>query len=115
MKIISWNTHSLNGSDKQDVLRNLIRDHKPIFLPIQGTKMPKEKLESTNLGKNHEIAGSSFEGALGRVSIVWNSCRFIGEVIFEGENIMLIKFINNREDDSWYVLNVYAPNYKRGR
>ena len=44
MKLISWNIRSLNGSHKREIIRNLIRDHRPDILLIQETKMKKEIL-----------------------------------------------------------------------
>ena len=52
MKLISWNVRGLNGSHKQEIIRNLIRDQIIDFLLIQETKMKKEAVSKLSFSSN---------------------------------------------------------------
>lgn len=69
MKVISWNIRGLNGLNKQDILRNLIRDQNPDIILVQETKMSKEKVEKLNMFKVGGVCGSSSNGASRGVAI----------------------------------------------
>ena len=73
MKIISWNLRDLNGSHKQEIIRNMIRDQRPDILMIQETKMKKESLGKISFSNNMSGEASNSEGASGGLLTLFNN------------------------------------------
>lgn len=115
MNIISWNIRGLNKPHKQDILKNMIRDNRPDIMVIQETKMLKDKVESLHLFKNGKILGNDSLGASGGLAVFWASRWIQGEIISQNSNFMNIRFNNSKDNFSWILTNVYAPNTKWGR
>ncbi|GLJ26431.1 hypothetical protein SUGI_0509920 [Cryptomeria japonica] len=88
MKVISWNIRGLNGLNKQDILRNPIRDQNLDIILVQKTKMSKEKVEKLNFFQNGGVCGSSSNGASGGVAIFWNKKTISREMIDVDGNIL---------------------------
>lgn len=114
MKIIPWNIHGLNSPHKLDVLKNLVRDHRPDIIIIQETKMSKEKVEKIKLFKYGEFCGGSSDGASGGISIFWNLKRVSGELITQDSYLAFIRFYHIGDGTSFLLTNVYAPNNRLG-
>ncbi|XP_059067365.1 uncharacterized protein LOC131858218 [Cryptomeria japonica] len=115
MKIISWNIRGLNSPHKQDVLRNLVREHKPDIVIIQETKMNKEKVEKIKLFKDGEVFSGISDGASGGIAIFWNLRRVSGEPVKQDINLDFIRFHHIGDGTSLLLTNIYAPNNRFGR
>ena len=115
MKIISWNIQGLNNPHKHDILRNMIRDNRPDILVIQETNMLKDKVENLSIFKGGKIIGSDSKGASGGMVVFWINKWIQGELIYQGKDIMNVHFVNSKDNFSWILTNVYAPNSKWGR
>lgn len=96
--MISLNIRGINGPHKQDILRNIVRDHKLDVVLIQETKMNKEKVEKNNSFSFGGVVGSSFEGASRGVAIFWNKKVIEGEVVQAEGNLVRIRFKHIRDD-----------------
>lgn len=68
MNIMSWNMQGLNSSHKQEILCNLIKDHKPNIILVQESKIPKERVEKLKLFTNCGVHGNSSEDAFGGIT-----------------------------------------------
>lgn len=93
MKVISWNIHGLNGTHKQEVIRNMIRDHRPKIMVIQETKMKKINAESIRFSKILVGVATNFEGPFWGLLTLYHSKFFGIQVIYEEGNILFTHFI----------------------
>lgn len=102
---------------KQELLKNLVWDHKPYILLIQEMKMQIDNLESLKnlFFKDYGLHGVSSEGASGGISNFWNARLIKGFLIVEGFNHVETKFFLIRDSYAWVISNVYSPNLKRAR
>ena len=115
MKIISWNIRGLNNPHKHDILKNMIRDNRPDIFLIQETKMLKDKVEHLSIFKEGNIFWSDSDGASGGLAVFWINKWIQGELIYQSRNMMNVRFVNSKDNFSWVLTNVYAPNTKWGR
>lgn len=115
MKVISWNIRGLNGLNKQDILRNLIRDQNLVIILVQETKMSKEKVEKFKFFKNGGACGSSSNGASGGVAIFWNKSTTSRDMIDVDGNILSLKAKSIFDGKEFVITNIYAPNSKSAR
>lgn len=115
MNIISWNIRGLNGAHKQEIIRNLIRDQRPNILMIQETKMKKDFLEKIKFINMMSGETSDAEGASGGLLTLFNTKHFRIEAIFNEGNVLLCHVHHIHSKENWFLLNLYAPNNKRGR
>ena len=115
MKLISWNIRGLNGSHKQEIIRNLIRDQRPNILLIQETKMKKEILGKIKFSNTMSEEALDSEGASGGLLTLYNTKKFKIHTMHNDDNIFFRKVIHIFSNESWFLLNIYAPNKKRER
>ena len=92
MKLISWNVRGLNGAHKQEIVKNLIRDQRPIFLLIQETKMKKEMVGKLSLSNNMYGEATNSEGTIGGVLTLYNKKAYQLSTIF---NTLLCRVFHN--------------------
>ena len=90
----------------------MIRDNRPDIFVIQETKMLKDKVECLLIFKGGRIIGNDSEGAPGGMAIFWINRWIQGELISQNRNMMNVRFFNSKDDFSWVLTNVYAPNFK---
>ena len=114
MKILSWNIRGLNGSHKQEVVRNMIRDQRPDVFLIQETKMKKENIEKVSFGKDMKNMAIDSDGALGGLLSIWKES-LEANIIFNEGNIFLMNFFNPKDHVRLFLLNLYAPNTRNSR
>lgn len=93
----------------------MIRDNRSNILVIQETKMLKDKVESLPLFKSGKIIGNNSMGVSGELPIFWSIRWIQGENISQNSNFMNIRFRNSKDNFSWILTNVYAPNSEWGR
>lgn len=105
----------LNAPHKQDIHRNLVRDHNPNIIFVQETKMGKEKVEKIRIFKNNGVVGFSSEVASRWVSIFCNQNHVQGSVIMENMNYLSVNFVHIKMDFEWVTTTLYAPNSKASR
>ena len=115
MKVISWNIRGLNGDHKQELVRNMIRDQRPNFLMIQETKMKKDLVKRISFSKKFCCEASDSDGASGGVLTLYNSRAFKLTTLFKSSNAILCEVHHIQSNDSWLILNLYAPNTKKER
>ena len=68
-----------------------------------------------SFNKNMSNEATDLEGAIGRVLILYNKKAFQISTIHNEGNSLLCKVSHAQSGDSWFILNVYAPNVKRER
>ena len=115
MKIISWNTRGLNGAHKEELVRNMIRDQRPNFLLIQETKMKRYLVSKLSFSKFMNIDAIDSEGVSRGVLMLYNKRVYKMSPIYNANNALLCKVAHIHSDDTWFILNLYAPNSKRER
>ena len=92
--------YGLDGLHKQDVLKNLIRDHKPNIILILETKMYKEKVEKIKVFKNCGV----LEGNSGNLNHIH------GDLVLRDDYMAFARFQHIK--DGWLLTNIYAPKTK---
>lgn len=93
----------------------MVRDNRPDIVLIQETKMSKEKVENIKFFKDNYIIEGSSEGSLGGIATFWNGNSIEGEVISQDNNMTSIRFHHLKDNTSWVLTNIYAPNTKNER
>lgn len=93
----------------------MVRDCKLDILLIQETKMARSKVEKFHPFKNGNSIGSDSDGTSGGVVIFWNNFSVSCMVLLVEKNIILVKVKHLKEDFSWNLMNIYAPNTKNGK
>ena len=110
MKIISWNIRGLNGAHKHEIIRNMIRDQRPNILMIQETKTKKESLGKVKFSNIMSGEASDSEGASRGLLTLFNNKHFRVESKFSDGNILFYRVYHIQSNESWFLLNLYAPN-----
>ena len=82
---------------------------------IQETKMKKDSLGKIKFNSTMSGEASDSDGASGGVLTIFNTKIFRVELVFNEGNILLCKVFHYHSNDSWFLLNIYAPNNKRDR
>ncbi len=77
--------------------------------------MLKEKVEGLSIFKGGKIVGSDFDGASRGLAVFWNNKWIQGDLIYHSRNMMNVRLVNTKDNFSWVLTNVYAPNTKWGR
>ena len=49
------------------------------------------------------------------MAFFWNNKWIQGELLYQSINMMNVHFVNTKDNFSWVLTNVYAPNSKWGR
>lgn len=91
----------------------MIRDQRLDFLFLQETKMQKENLEQITLSKSMRGVAASLEGASRGLLILYKTKAYEVKPICKKENVLLCVVENQVTNDTWFVLNIYAPNSRR--
>lgn len=115
MNIICWNIRGLKGAHKKEIVRNIIRDQRPEFLLIQETKMRKDVVGKLSFNKYMSSKATDLEEALGGMLMLYNNKAYQSSTIYNVGNSILCKVSHIHSDDSWSILNLYAPISKRER
>ena len=93
----------------------MIRDQRPNFLLIQETKMKRDLVNKISFSKLMNSEATDSDGAFGGVLILYTNRAYKLSPIFNVDNTLLCKVSHIHSDDSWFILNLYAPNSKRER
>ena len=93
----------------------MIRDQRPNFMLIQEMKMKKEILGKISSSNTMAGKATNSEGASRGLLTLFNNRNFIVSSLYNEGNILLCKVFHRNSNDSWFLLNVYAPNTKRER
>ena len=93
----------------------MIRDQRPNFLLIQETKMKRDLVNRFSFSKTMSSKASNLDGASGGVLTLYNSRAFKLSTIYNADNALLYEVSHIQSNDSWFILNLYAPNSKRDR
>ena len=113
MKIISWNIRDLNGAHKQEIIRNMIRDQRLDILMIQETKMKKDSLGKIKFSNIMSGEDSNSEGVSRGLLILFNNKNFRFESEYNDGNILFCRVYHMHSNESWFLLNLYAPYNER--
>ena len=93
----------------------MIKDQRPNFLLIQETKMKRDLVNKISFSKTMCSDASDLDRASGGVLILYNSRAFKLSSIYNADNALLCEVSHIHSNDSWFILNLYAPNSKRER
>lgn len=114
MKILSWNIRGLNNPHKHDLLANMVRDNQSDIILIQETKMSAKKVFKIKnmFFKDCGCQVVDSDGASSGVETFWNPKMVVRTKLFSFENHVASSFLCFRENFSWVLSNIYAPNSK---
>jgi len=93
----------------------MIRDQRPNILMIQETKLKKESLGKISFSNNMSGEASDSKGETRGLLILFNNKQFRFTTLYNDGNILFCKVFHMYSSDTWFLLNVYAPNSKRER
>jgi exonuclease III len=111
-KILNWNLRGINSEKKWLALASKISESNFDIVCLQETK--RESFDEQYLRNFCPKKLNKFEfvpsvGASRGIIIIWNGSLFNGEVDFQNEFSLSIKFTSNLSDDSWILTNIYGP------
>jgi exonuclease III len=86
----------------------------PTVLPFQKTK--RKSFDSNYIRnfcpkKFNKFAFVPSVGASGGLIIIWNDCLFKGDLEFQNDFSISVKFTCNISNDIWYLTNIYGPSH----
>ena len=93
----------------------MIRDQILDILLIQETKMKKDSLGKIKYSNTMSEEASDSEGASGGLLTLFNNKKFRFETEYNDGNIIFCREFHMYSNESWFLLNIYAPNNKRDR
>ena len=73
--------------------------------------MKKEKTEKISFGKGMNNTTTDSDGTLGGFLTIQKDS-FEASILFNEGNIFLISFFNPKDQERWFLMNLYAPNTK---
>lgn len=82
---------------------------------IQETKMKKDSLAKIKFSNTMSGEASDSEGASGGLLTLFNNKQFRFEIEYNDGNILFCRVFHMYSNESWFLLNLYAPNNKRER
>jgi exonuclease III len=117
-KILSHNIRGVNGIEKWNSLRNKINETNCDIICLHETK--REHFDEAYLRNfcHRKYDKFSFHpsiGASGSTITVWQSSKFDGEMIFDNEYAKMVKFCSVLTNESWALINIYAPCTPSGK
>ena len=115
MKIISWNIRGLNGAQKHEIVWNMIRDQRPDFLMLQKTKMKRDLVKRISFSKNFYCVASDSDRGSGGFLTLYDTRAFKLTTLHSSTNSLLCEVFHFQSNESWLILNLYAPNSKKER
>jgi exonuclease III len=111
-KILNWNLRGINSDKKWLALASKISESNCDIVCLQETK--RESFDEQYLRNFCPKKLNKFEfvpsvGASGGIIIIWNGSLFNGEVDFQNEFSISIKFTSSLSHESWILTNIYGP------
>ena len=111
-KIMNWNLRGINSEKKWLALSSKIDESGCDIICLQETK--RESFDLDYIKKICPKKFNKFEylpsvGASGGIIVIWNGALFKGELAFQNEFSISIKFNCNLNNDSWILTNIYGP------
>ena len=79
---------------------------------IQETKMKKDMVGKLSLSISMNGEATDSEGVVGELLTLFNNKIFNISTIYNEGNALLCKVYHIYSRDTWFILNVYAPNSK---
>lgn len=77
--------------------------------------MKKDVVEKIKFSSKMQSVASDSEGAARGLLFLYSSKKFQVNAVFNEGNILLYKVVHLLSNKTWFLLNIYAPNNKRGR
>ena len=111
-KILNWNIRGSNAHEKHLAIYNKIEESGCSILCLQETKRETFDLQYIRKFCPKRFNKFSFlpsNGASGGLLVVWNDSIQSGELAFENEFSISVKFTCKLSNVSWYLTNVYGP------
>ena len=110
--VLSWNVRGINSDKKWDAVRDRVINSNCDIVCLQETK--KQSFNLMFIKKICPAVFDAFEfipsvGAYGGSIIIWKSCLFLGNNIFENRYCLSVQFLSSHNNDSWVLSNIYAP------
>lgn len=116
--IICWNIRGCNLPGKQEIVRDLIKEHKPGIIMLQETKIKENKIKgiARRMWKEAKWAAIGAVGKSGGLWTMWDPTKFEAERIQCNSNRCLtIKVTCKSSKFSFFISNIYAPNVLANR
>jgi exonuclease III len=111
-KILNWNLRGINSEKKWLALASKISESNCDIVCLQETKrksFDEQYLRNFCPKKLNKFEFVPSVGAFGGIIIIWNGSLFNGEVDFQNEFSLSIKFTSSLSHDSWILTNIYGP------
>jgi exonuclease III len=111
-EILNLNLRGINSEKKWLALSSKIEESGCDIICLQETK--RESFTMEYIRKFRPRIFSEFKflplvGASGGVLTVWNGALFKGELAFQNDFTMSVKFASKLSKDEWILTNVYGP------
>jgi exonuclease III len=116
--ILVWNIRGINSKEKWDAIRAKISESSCQIVCLQETKRESfDQLYTKNFcPKNLDsFAFSPSSGASGGIITLWNSSIFTDSTIQANAYCVTVKFINNLDNNYFFLSNVYGPSHANGK
>ena len=116
--VLCWNVRGLNSGDKQLALSNAITSSGCAVVCLQETKKSSFDLsfiKSCCPRRFDHFAFVPSRGASGGIITIWNSNLLKGKLISQSYYHITIEFTYNLDNSTWYLTDVYGPNYVEGK
>lgn len=77
--------------------------------------MPKDRVDKLKFFSSSGVHGNNYVGASGGITTFWNLSFICGLQVWEESNHVTTRFHHVRDNFSWILSNIYAPNSKATR
>ena len=111
-KILNWNIRGVNAHEKHLALFNKIEESGCTILCLQETKKEHFDLEYIKkfcLRRFSKFAFLPSVGASAGLLVVWNDSMMSGEVLFQNDFSLSLKFTCKVSAEHWFLTNIYGP------
>jgi exonuclease III len=111
-KILNWNLRGINSEKKWLALASKISESNCDIVCLQETKrglFDNQYLRNFCPKKFNKFEYLHSESASGGLIIIWNGSLLSGEVDFQNEFSLSIKFTSVLSHESWILTNIYGP------
>jgi exonuclease III len=117
-KLLCWNIRGINSIQKWSAIRSKVLESAYDIICLHETK--REFFDATYIKK---FCPNTFDcysfnpshGAFGGTIIIWKSCKFSGNTIFQNNYALSVELTSTLSGIPWVLMNVYEPCTPEGK